>query len=82
MSNLGPLRVDAFTPLINPPQIAILGTGRIREAPAAYRGQLALRQLLVLSLTFDHRLVDGAPAALFLDEVAEFIEKPHRIWYA
>lgn len=82
LSNLGPLRVDAFTPLINPPQIAILGTGRIREAPAAYRGQLALRQLLVLSLTFDHRLVDGAPAALFLDEVAEFIEKPHRIWYA
>ena len=82
LSNLGPLRVDAFTPVINPPQIAILGTGRIREAPAAYRGQLALRQLLVLSLTFDHRLVDGAPAARFLDEVAEFIEKPHRIWYA
>lgn len=82
LSNLGPVRVDAFTPVINPPQIAILGTGRIREAPAAYRGQLALRQLLVLSLTFDHRLVDGAPAALFLDEVAEFIEKPHRIWYA
>jgi pyruvate dehydrogenase E2 component (dihydrolipoamide acetyltransferase) len=82
LSNLGPLRVDAFTPVINPPQIAILGTGRIREAPAAYKGQLALRQLLVLSLTFDHRLVDGAPAARFLDEVAEFIEKPHRIWYA
>ncbi len=82
LSNLGPLRVDAFTPVINPPQIAILGTGRIREAPAAYRGQLALRQLLVLSLTFDHRLVDGAPAARFLDDVAEFIEKPHRIWYA
>ncbi len=82
LSNLGPLRVDAFTPVINPPQIAILGTGRIREAPAAYRGQLALRQLLVLSLTFDHRLVDGAPAARFLDDVAEFIEKPYRIWYA
>ncbi|MFN8467025.1 MAG: dihydrolipoamide acetyltransferase family protein [Caldilineaceae bacterium] len=82
LSNLGPLRVDAFTPVINPPQIAILGTGRIREAAAAYKGQLALRQLLVLSLTFDHRLVDGAPAARFLDEVAEFIEKPHRIWYA
>ena len=68
--------------MINPPQIAILGTGRIREAPVAYGGQLVLRQLLVLSLTFDHRLVDGAPAARFLDDVAEFIEKPHRIWYA
>lgn len=81
LSNLGPLRVDAFTPVINPPQIAILGTGRIRETPAAYKGQLVLRQMVVLSLTFDHRLVDGAPAARFLDEVAEFIAGPHRIWY-
>jgi len=82
LTNLGALGVDAFTPVINPPQIAILGTGRIREAPAVHRGQLAVRQLLVLSLTFDHRLVDGAPAARFLDDAAQFIEKPHRIWYA
>lgn len=81
LTNLGSQRVDAFTPLINPPQIGVLGTGRIRPAPAVYAGQLAVRQRLVLSLTFDHRVIDGAPAARFLEEVATWIEEPHRIWY-
>ena len=81
LTNLGPLRVDAFTPVVNPPQIAILGIGRIRPIPAVFEGQIAVRQMVVLSLTFDHRATDGAPAARFLDEVAEFVEKPHRIWY-
>jgi pyruvate dehydrogenase E2 component (dihydrolipoamide acetyltransferase) len=81
LTNLGRQRVDAFTPLINPPQIGVLGTGRIRPAPAVHAGQLAVRQRLVLSLTFDHRVIDGAPAARFLEEVATWIEEPHRIWY-
>ncbi|MBK8049136.1 MAG: 2-oxo acid dehydrogenase subunit E2 [Anaerolineales bacterium] len=81
LTNLGALGVDAFTPVINPPQIAILGTGRIRPAPAVFGGQLAIRQMMMLSLTFDHRVVDGAPAARFLGAVAEFVEKPFRVWY-
>lgn len=80
LTNLGPLRVDAFTPVVNAPQIAILGTGRVRQAPAVFEGQVAIRQLMVLSLTFDHRVVDGAPAARFLDDIASLIENPDRLW--
>jgi len=80
LTNLGPLGVDGFTPLINPPQVAILGIGRIRSIPAVFEEQISIRQVLVLSLTFDHRVVDGAPAARFLHEVAQWVEKPSRIW--
>ena len=80
ITNLGSLGVDAFTPIINPPQAAILGVGRIRPAPAVHEGQLCVRQLMFLSLTFDHRIVDGAPAARFLRDVVRLIEKPHLIW--
>jgi len=80
LTNLGPLGVDGFTPLINPPQVAILGIGRIRSIPAVFEEQISIRQVLVLSLTFDHRVVDGAPAAGFLHEVAQWVEKPSRIW--
>jgi pyruvate dehydrogenase E2 component (dihydrolipoamide acetyltransferase) len=80
ITNLGPLGVDAFTPIINPPQAAILGVGRIHPGPAVHQGELCVRQLMTLSLTFDHRIVDGAPAARFLRDVARLIEKPHLIW--
>jgi pyruvate dehydrogenase E2 component (dihydrolipoamide acetyltransferase) len=80
ITNLGPLGVDAFTPIINPPQAAILGVGRIHAGPAVHRGELCVRQLMTLSLTFDHRVVDGAPAARFLRDVVRLIEKPHLIW--
>ncbi|MDH7485822.1 MAG: dihydrolipoamide acetyltransferase family protein [Anaerolineae bacterium] len=80
ITNLGSLGVDAFTPIINPPQAAILGVGRICPAPAVHEGQLCIRQLMHLSLTFDHRVVDGAPAARFLGDVVQWIEKPHLIW--
>ena len=80
LTNLGPLGVDAFTPIINPPQIAILGVGRIRTIPGIASGQVVPRQVLYLSLTFDHRLVDGAPAARFLQDLASWIEKPHLVW--
>jgi pyruvate dehydrogenase E2 component (dihydrolipoamide acetyltransferase) len=80
LTNLGTLGVDAFTPIINPPQIAILGVGRIRSMPAVYEDQITIRQMIYLSLTFDHRIVDGAPAARFLAEVAQLVEKPHLIW--
>ena len=69
ITNLGMYGVDAFTPIINQPQVAILGVGRIVEKPAVHEGQVAIRSLMTLSLTFDHRIVDGAPAAAFLQAV-------------
>jgi pyruvate dehydrogenase E2 component (dihydrolipoamide acetyltransferase) len=69
ITNLGMYGVDAFTPIINLPQVVILGVGRIVEKPAVHEGQVAIRSLMTLSLTFDHRIVDGAPAAAFLQEV-------------
>jgi pyruvate dehydrogenase E2 component (dihydrolipoamide acetyltransferase) len=80
ITNLGTLGVDAFTPIINPPQSAILGVGRIRTAAGVCDGQLCVRQFMFLSLTFDHRVIDGAPAARFLNDVVRMIEKPHLIW--
>lgn len=75
VSNLGPLGVDAFTPIINPPQVAILGIGRARPVavPAEDAG-VAFRRHMVLSLSFDHRVLDGADAARFLGAVAEGID--------
>lgn len=80
ITNLGMYHVDGFTPIINPPEAAILGVGRIVEKPAIYRGEIAKRAMLTLSLTFDHRLVDGAPAAAFLDRVRELLETPALIF--
>ncbi len=76
ITNLGALGVEAFTPIINPPEVAVLGVGQIKEEPTAYQGEICLRQRMALSLTFDHRLVDGAPAARFLQRVRELIEEP------
>lgn len=76
LTNLGAFGVEAFTPIINPPEVAVLGLGCIEEAPMAYQGQLVLRQRLILSLTFDHRFIDGAPAARFLARVKELVEQP------
>lgn len=79
VTNLGGYRVDAFTPLLNPPQAAILGIGRARPRPAVVDGTVAVRTLVVLSLTFDHRILDGAPAAAFLDAVVASLEDPGRL---
>ena len=69
--------VDAFTPIINPPQAAILGIGRVREVAGFEGPNVVRRQVTTLSLTFDHRLTDGAPAARFLDRVAELLGRPY-----
>ncbi len=79
ITNLGGLGVDGFTPIINQPQAAILGVGRIARRPAEHNGSLALREMMTLSLSFDHRIVDGAPAARFLQSVAQMIEQPLRL---
>ncbi len=77
ITNLGALGVDAFTPVINPPECAILGVGRIVAKPAVVDGEIAVRQMMTLSLTFDHRLNDGAPAARFLQRISQLIEQPY-----
>lgn len=77
ITNLGMYDVDAFTPIINLPECAILGVGRLREVPVVYKGQICVRQMMVLSLTFDHRLVDGAPAARFLQRIKQLLEQPY-----
>lgn len=64
------------TPIINWPDVAILGFGRISERPWVLRGEIAIRRILPLSLTFDHRVTDGADAALFLGKVVRYLEDP------
>jgi len=81
ITNLGMYDVDGFTPIINVPEIAILGVGRIKPRPAVVEGALCVRQMMWLSLTFDHRLVDGAPAARFLQYIKNLIEDPY-LWLA
>ena len=78
VTNLGTYGVDAFTPILNPGETGILGIGRIVEKPAIYRGEIARRAMMTLSLTFDHRVVDGAPAAEFLQTVIEFFNYGER----
>jgi pyruvate dehydrogenase E2 component (dihydrolipoamide acetyltransferase) len=71
ISNLGSFGADAFTPIVNPPQCAILGVGRIADKPVAVDGLVQIRPTMWLSLTFDHRIVDGAPAARFLQQLGD-----------
>jgi pyruvate dehydrogenase E2 component (dihydrolipoamide acetyltransferase) len=69
LSNLGGHGIDAFTPILNNAQSAILGIGRIIERPVVRNGSLGIGRTCILSLTFDHRVADGAPAAMLLDGV-------------
>ena len=77
ITNLGMFEVDAFTPIINLPEAAILGVGRIKDCAAVVEGEIAVRKMMWLSLTFDHRLVDGAPAARFLQRIKQYVEEPY-----
>jgi pyruvate dehydrogenase E2 component (dihydrolipoamide acetyltransferase) len=77
ITNLGMYDIDAFTPIINLPECAILGVGRLRQVPVIHQGQVCARTMMALSLTFDHRLVDGAPVARFLQRIKELVEQPY-----
>ena len=76
ITNLGTYDIDGFTPIINPPEIAILGVGRIVEKVVVHQGKIAQRGMMTLSLSFDHRVVDGAPAAAFLQTIKQNLEQP------
>lgn len=82
LTNLGGYRsTEHFTPIINPPQAAILGVGRTKDVPVAVDGEVRIRPIMALSLSHDHRIVDGAPAAEFLGILMRMIEMPSRVLY-
>jgi pyruvate dehydrogenase E2 component (dihydrolipoamide acetyltransferase) len=76
ISNLGMYGVDSFKAIINPPQAAILAVGRIADRVVPVGGQPAVQPMMSLSLSCDHRVVDGARAAQFLTELADVLEEP------
>lgn len=76
VTSLGAFGIDAFTPIINYPECAILGIGRIRRCPVVLDDQIVIRDQVTLSLTFDHRITDGAPAARFLQTLSGLVEEP------
>jgi pyruvate/2-oxoglutarate dehydrogenase complex dihydrolipoamide acyltransferase (E2) component len=76
LTNLGAWDIDDFTPIVNHPESAILGVGRIVEKPVARNGQVVIEPRLALSLSFDHRIIDGAPGAAFLKTIKDLIEEP------
>ncbi|WP_319581894.1 dihydrolipoamide acetyltransferase family protein [uncultured Pseudodesulfovibrio sp.] len=76
ISNVSMLGVDGFTPILNPPETGILGVGRVIEKPAVHKGEIAIRQMMTLSLTFNHMTTDGAPAMAFLRELGDMLENP------
>lgn len=80
ISNYGSYGGIFATPIINQPDIAILGTGKIKDKPWIKSGQIVIRKVLPLSLTFDHRVVDGAESAVFLSKVIRYLEDPAMIF--
>ena len=76
ISNLGMFGIDRFTAVLNPPQAAILAVGRVAEQPWAEHGELVVRPLAHLTLTCDHRAIDGADGAEFLQTLTAFVEQP------
>lgn len=79
VTNLGAYGVDAFTPIINPGQSAILGVCRIAEKPVVVDGEVVIRSMMNLCLVFDHRVMDGVPAAEYLQRLKELLESPRQL---
>jgi len=79
ISNVSMFQVDGITPILKSPETGILGVGRVKAKPAVYNGEIAIRSMMFLNLTFDHQIVDGAPAAEFLQTVAGYLEDPNLI---
>ena len=82
VSNLSALGVDWFTPVLNPPQCALLGVGRMRRTPAAVGREILIRDIATFVLTFDHRALDGAPAGRFLARLKRLLESPDTALFA
>jgi len=80
ISNFGSFGGTYATPIINCPDVAILGTGKISDRPWIKDGKIVIRKILSLSLTFDHRVIDGGEAAKFLNKVIHYLEDPAQIF--
>ena len=76
VTNIGVFGVDAGTPILNPGEAAILAVGAVKRLPWEYRGEIALREVVTLSLSFDHRLVDGEQGARFLSDIGAILAEP------
>jgi pyruvate dehydrogenase E2 component (dihydrolipoamide acetyltransferase) len=74
VSNMGTLGIEGFTPVLNPPQVAILGVGSLELKPVEREGEVVFERFLSLSLTANHQILDGAPAAVFLNELCRALE--------
>lgn len=78
LTNIGVFGIEAGTPILPPGQSGILAVGAVQQRPWEHRGEIALRQVMTLSLSFDHRIVDGAEGARFLKDVSDVLEEPGR----
>jgi pyruvate dehydrogenase E2 component (dihydrolipoamide acetyltransferase) len=76
ISNLGMYGIDAFSAIVNPPQAAILAVGKIADRVVPVDGEVAIRPMMVLTLSVDHRVVDGARGAQFMDSLVSYLEEP------
>ncbi|MHA1264493.1 MAG: 2-oxo acid dehydrogenase subunit E2 [Candidatus Helarchaeota archaeon] len=77
VSNLGMFGIEVFTPIINPPEAAILGVGKLIQKPIFKNGRIKTAPMMILSLTHDHRIMDGVDAARFLAEMKDLLENPY-----
>ncbi|NOZ01530.1 MAG: 2-oxo acid dehydrogenase subunit E2, partial [Deltaproteobacteria bacterium] len=77
ITNVGPLGGTAIIPTINYPEVAILGMGQVQEKPVVREGQIVAREILPLTLAFDHRVADGADAARFVSEMVRQLSDPN-----
>jgi len=79
ITNIGVIGSTYFTPIPNGPESCILGTGRIEDKPRILDGKVAVRKIMPISFTYDHRVIDGAEAARFMNDVRELLENPGKI---
>ena len=77
ITNLGMYDVDEFTAVVNPPESAILAVGKIDRVPVVEDDAVVIRPIMVLSLSYDHRVIDGAPAAQFLQRIKQLMQNPY-----
>jgi len=79
VTNLGGLGIDFFTPILNPPQVGILGVGKLQSYVDLEDTKVTQKWQLPLSITFDHRAIDGAPAARFLQTIEDLLNNPEKL---
>jgi pyruvate dehydrogenase E2 component (dihydrolipoamide acetyltransferase) len=79
ISNLGMFGLEEFVAIINPPEAGILAVGKIEDTPVAVNGSVEIHPVMKLTLSYDHRIIDGAPAAQFLARIKEYLENPYKL---